>query len=187
MDSKPQPDMVTIVIQHDIRAGAHAEYEQWLKHIVPLAAAAPGHRGVNVIKPPEGGDRYTVTLRFDTVEYAQQWLGSQTRRELIEQVQPMLSQDEQVDTVTGLEFWFTPPPGPMPKRAKPYKQFLLTLSVIYPLTLILPWILAPLFDAAPVLHYQLLSRLIVAAIIVGLMTYVIMPRYSKLAQKWLYS
>jgi antibiotic biosynthesis monooxygenase (ABM) superfamily enzyme len=187
MDNTPQPDMVTIVIQHDIRAGAHGQYEQWLRHIVPLAAAAPGHRGVNVIKPAEGGDRYTVTLRFDTVDYAQQWLNSPIRRELIAQVQPMLSQDEKIDTVTGLEFWFTPASGQPQKRAKPYKQFLLTLSVIYPLTLILPWILAPVFDAAPVLHHQLISRLIVAAIIVGLMTYVIMPRYSKLAQKWLYS
>ncbi len=186
MNDMPQPDMVTIVIQHDIRTGAHARYEEWLKHIVPRGACAPGHRGVNVIRPSDGGNRYTITLRFDSLEYAEQWLASAARRELIDEVRPMLEQEEKIDTVTGMEFWFTPQ-GQAQKRARPYKQFLLTLSVIYPLTLLLPWILTPLFDAAPVLQHHLLSRLIVAAIIVGLMTYVIMPRYSKLAQKWLYS
>jgi antibiotic biosynthesis monooxygenase (ABM) superfamily enzyme len=184
MKNDPKPDMVTIVIQHEIQSGAQSQYEQWLKRIVPIAARAPGHRGVNVIAPPDGSGRYTVTIRFDTLEYAQGWLGSSARHELIEQVTPLLKQAEKIDTVTGLEFWFTPPAGQ--KRAKPYKQFLLTLSVIYPLTLILPWIIGPLFDLVPLLRQPLIYRLIMAVIIVGLMTYVVMPRYTRLVQKWLF-
>lgn len=187
MNNDPKPDMVTIVIQHDIRVGAQAEYEQWLKRILPIAAEAPGHRGVTVIKPPTGTNRYTVTIRFETLEHAEQWLASPLRRDLIEQASPLMDQKEKIDTITGLEFWFTPPAGQPQKRAKPWKQFLLTLSVIYPLTLILPWLLTPLFDAVPVLHEQLISKLIAAAIIVGLMTYFIMPRYTRLAQKWLFN
>src|SRR5450830_1669917 len=186
MENKSKPETVTIVIQHDIRAGAQVEYEQWLKRIIPIAAHTPGHHGVNVIKPSDGSNRYTVTIHFDTLAYAENWLESETRRELIEQVTPMLEQQEKIDTVTGLEFWFTPPGAQPQKRAKPYKQFLLTLSVIYPLTLTLPWIIAPLFDAIPVLHHQVISRFIIAFIVVGLMTYVIMPRYTRLAQKWLF-
>ncbi|MFL9879962.1 antibiotic biosynthesis monooxygenase [Herbaspirillum rhizosphaerae] len=187
MNSDQKPDMVTIVIQHDIRTGSQSDYEQWLKRILPIAAEAPGHRGVNVIKPPAGTNRYTVTIRFETLEYAEQWLASPARRDLIREAAPLMEQQEKVDTITGLEFWFTPPAGQPQKRAKPWKQFLLTLSVIYPLTLVLPWLLGPVFGAVPVLQHQLISKLIAAAIIVGLMTYVIMPRYTRLAQKWLFN
>jgi hypothetical protein len=36
--------------------------------------------------------------------------------------------------------------------AKHHKQFLTTLSVIFPLTMLVPWLLTPLFRAAPVLR-----------------------------------
>src|SRR4051812_32033837 len=45
---------------------------------------------------------------------------------------PFLQTDEDVDIKTGFEFWLTPPRASKP--AKPYKQFLITLSAILPLT-----------------------------------------------------
>jgi antibiotic biosynthesis monooxygenase (ABM) superfamily enzyme len=180
----PRPDMVTAVIQHEVKPGAGPQYEQWLKRIIPFAARFPGHRGVNVMRPPAGANSYTVTIRFDTLEHAEDWFGSDVRRQLVEEVEPLLERAEEVDTVTGLEFWFMPPAGQ--KHPKPYKQFLLALSVIYPLTLIVPWALRPLLERVPVLQYRLIDHLIVAAIIVGLMTYVVMPRYTRLVAKWLY-
>jgi hypothetical protein len=66
-------------------------------------------------------------------------------------VQHLLQDDgDQAEIKTGLEFWFRPP-GSDQKRAKPYKQFLITLSVIFPLTMLIPWLLTPLFHAAPIL------------------------------------
>lgn len=184
MNDSPIPDMVTIVIRHQVRSGAQAAYEQWLKRIIPAAARFPGHRGVNVITPPDDSGGYTVTLRFDTLEQAQHWLASSVRRELTQELVALLERSEEIDTVTGMEFWFTPPSAP--KRAKPYKQFLLTLSVIYPLTLVLPWMLGPLVERVPALQHQVPGKLLVAAIIVGLMTYVVMPRYTRLVHKWLF-
>jgi len=63
-----------------LRAGAEAQYEAWLKSITSAAQRFPGHRGVNIIRPPEGSGRYTIVLRFDTLEHLQAWLGSETRR-----------------------------------------------------------------------------------------------------------
>jgi antibiotic biosynthesis monooxygenase (ABM) superfamily enzyme len=184
MNDSPIPDMVTIVIRHQVRSGAQADYEQWLKRIIPAAERFPGHRGVNVITPSEGAGGYTVTLRFDTLEQAQHWLASSTRSELTRELASLLERSEEIDTVTGMEFWFTPPSAT--RRAKPYKQFLLTLSVIYPLTLVLPWMLAPLVDRVPALQHTVTDKLLVAALIVGLMTYVVMPRYTRLVHKWLF-
>src|SRR5262249_46169258 len=123
------PEMVTVVIQHEVRAGAEAGYEQWLSRIIPIAGRFPGHRGVQVVRPLPGSHSYTVTLRFDTLEHAQDWLKSEARQQLVAEVSSLLAHAEELDTVTGLEFWFAPP-GPAQKRARLWKQFLITLSVI---------------------------------------------------------
>jgi antibiotic biosynthesis monooxygenase (ABM) superfamily enzyme len=89
-----------------------------------------------------------------------------------------------VEIKTGLEFWFTPPSRQ--QVARPYKQFLVTLSVIYPLTLLVPFLLRPAFDAIAPLDSLYLRQLLVDAAIVALITYVIMPRYVRLIARWLY-
>jgi uncharacterized protein len=181
----PQPDVVTAVIEHDIRAGAEAAYEEWLQHITICAQQFVGHVGVNILRPPAGSRRYTIVVRFDTLEHLQKWLGSEIRRRLIGQVGPLLERGDQVDIKTGLEFWFTPP-TPVQRRPPAYKQFLLTLSAIFPLTLLVPWMLRPLFQVAPVFGLPVVSNFVISAVIVGLITYVIMPHYTRLVAGWLY-
>ncbi|MDY0746392.1 antibiotic biosynthesis monooxygenase [Paucibacter sp. R3-3] len=178
-----RPDMVTSVILHQVAAGMRPRYEQWLARIIPVAATFRGHRGVDVIRPPEGSQTYTVAIRFDDLACAQTWFQSRTRQLLIDEVEPLLAQAEQVNTVTGLEFWFDHPKGMGPPR--PYKQFLLTLSVIYPLTLLVPLAVRRLIGGLPLLQPAWIERLIVAVIIVSLMTYVIMPRYTRWLAAWL--
>ena len=185
-DDPARPDMVSTVIEHAVRSGSQPAYEQWLKRIIPVAARFPGHRGVVVIRPDSSSNTYTIAIRFDRLECAETWFRSDERRQLVAEVEPLLDRSEKVETVTGLEFWFSPPPSALPRRAKPYKQFLLTLSVIYPLTLIVPWAMHPLFDRLPLPWPGLVDHLIVVAIVVALMTYVVMPRYTRMMAKWLY-
>lgn len=172
------------VIQHQVKPEGVAPYEQWLTRIMPVAARFPGHRGVNVIPPAAGNATYTITIRFDSLAHAEDWFRSQARRQLMEEAAPFLAGDEKVDTVTGLEFWFRPPPGQKP--AKRYKQFLLTLSVIYPLTLVVPPLVRRLLDPLPLLHNPYVEHLVASAVVVGLLAYVVMPRYTRLMAKWLY-
>ncbi|WP_058375908.1 antibiotic biosynthesis monooxygenase [Pandoraea norimbergensis] len=180
----PRPDSVTAVIEHHVRAESVAAYEQWLKRIVPIAERFPGHRGVHVLRPVPGSTVYTVTLRFDSLPHAEDWFQSDARQTLLSEVTPFLARDEQRQTVTGLEFWFHPAPGQKP--AKRYKQFLLTLSVIFPLTMIVPLPVRWLALQLPWLDNFVVTKLLAAAIIVGLMTYVIMPRVTRAAARWLY-
>ena len=180
-----RPQVVTAVIHHQVKAGAEVPYEAWLREINLAAQRFPGHLGVDILRPPQGAGLYTVVLRFDALEHLQGWLASETRQRLIAQVEPLLVQSARVDIQTGLEFWFTPP-TPGQEHPPPYKQFLLTLSVIFPLTLLVPWALQPLFTVVPIIGLSVVSHFASAAVIVGLMTYVIMPRYTRLAADWLY-
>ncbi|WP_461103240.1 antibiotic biosynthesis monooxygenase [Spirosoma koreense] len=181
---KADSAVTTIIVQRPLKQQVQA-YENWLQEIVPLAQAAVGHRGVNVIRPHGQSDEYTIVLHFDSEANLRNWLNSDTRKRMIETVRPLLNENEKIDIKTGLEFWFTPPHSP--KTAPPYKQFLVTLSAIFPLSYFIPQLLDPVVQSLPVLAVPLLKSLLTSSIIVALMTFVIMPRYVRLVAKWLYA
>jgi antibiotic biosynthesis monooxygenase (ABM) superfamily enzyme len=58
--------------------------------------------------------------------------------------------------------------------------------VIFPLTVLVPSALRPLFQVAPVLGLPAVGNLVISGIIVCSVTYVIMPHYTRLLAGWLY-
>lgn len=178
-------DVVTLVIQHHVKPKLAPDYESWLKEIAQQAQRFPGHMGVNIVRPNGPSSTYTMVLRFDSHAHLLAWIGSETRQKLLEQASPFLMADEELEITTGLEYWLTPP-ADKPLRARPYKQFLVTLSAIYPLTQLIPWLLSPLLQSEPLQRSPAAGGLIVVTVIVFLMVYVIMPRYSRLVAKWLF-
>jgi hypothetical protein len=126
---------------------------------------------------------YTSLLRFDTRDNLNAWLASDARQALLTRVSALLTKSDVHEIRTGMDFWFTPEGTTPPK---PWKQFLLVLSAIYPLTLIIPALLTPLFRVAPPLTHPLIRGLLIAAAIVFLMTFVVMPRYTRLVKRWLH-
>jgi antibiotic biosynthesis monooxygenase (ABM) superfamily enzyme len=181
----PGQSTVVCVIRHTVMPGKDQEYEAWLREILPIAGGAEGHRWVNVTRPHAGSRTYTIVLHFDALEHLQQWLASEVWKRLVLEVQHLLQDGDQLEIKTGLEFWFAPP-GSKQTRAKPYKQFLITLSVIFPLTMLVPWLLTPLFHAAPILNTPGILHFLVATVVVALMTYVVMPHYTRLIAAWLF-
>ncbi|GAB3782940.1 antibiotic biosynthesis monooxygenase [Spirosoma horti] len=175
---------VTTIIIHRPYKSQMVAYENWLKEMVPLAQNADGHRGVNVIRPHGQSEQYTIVLHFASETSLRHWLESDTRRQMIEKVRPMLNEEETIDIKTGLEFWFTPPATK--KNAPPYKQFLLTWSAIFPLSLLVPRLLSFVPFPSPFLSGFLVKPFLSSLLIVGLMTFVIMPRYARLMANWLY-
>ena len=181
------PSEVVSVIRHHVRPGSEAAYEAWTHDAVGIAQGFPGHQGVAVIPPPEGSRLYTVVLHFDTLEHLRGWLESETRQTLLQRIEPHLTKPGEVEIRPGLEVWLSPPHDVgHERRARPYKQFLVVLSVIYPLSMLVPLALRPLFDAMPPLDRLPVRSLASNLIIIGLMTYVIMPRYTRAVRDWLF-
>ena len=179
------PSAVTSVIRHTVRAGSESRYEAWFRKVTAIAQTFPGHRGVDFIRPPKGSRIYTTVLHFDAIEHLEGWLSSDARKRLFAEIEPYLEGGDEVKNTTGLEFWFTPPDSEQ-NQVKRYKQFLVMWSVIFPLTIFVPWVLHPVFQTIPFLGLPVISNLIVAGMIVGLVTYVIMPPYTRLVATWLH-
>lgn len=176
----------TTIITHRVKAGSQADYEAWLKRIIPVGGSYPGHWGVQVIRPLEGTrSTYTILVRFDTEAHAREWLRSEDRARLLADVRPLLEADDSFTVKSGLDFWFTPEEvhAKVPTR---WKQFLLTWSAIFPLVALIPLGLHPLLDALDVSPNRYLRTLALTGCVVFMMVYVVMPRYTRLVHRWLF-
>jgi antibiotic biosynthesis monooxygenase (ABM) superfamily enzyme len=180
-------DGAAVVITHRVRGDAHAQYERWLDEIGPLCRASAGHLDWHIVRPIPGvTETYTVIIRFDTSDNLKRWMQSTERARLIEKVQPLFVGADDFHVSSGLDFWFTPA-GAKAKLPVRWKQYLVTWSAIYPLALGVPFLVLPLLRAAGVPESPPLATLAVTAVVVFLMVYVVMPRYTRLVQRWLFS
>jgi hypothetical protein len=176
----------TVVITHRVRDDKHADYERWLNEIAPLCKASPGHLDWHIVRPISGlTETYTVIIRFDTTAHLRGWMESPTRARLIEKAQPLFVTGDDFFISSGLDFWFAPT-GAKAKVPVRWKQYLVTWSAIYPLVLGVPLVVAPVLGLLGVPDNRLLSTLVVTGTVVFLMVYVVMPRYTKLLQRWLF-
>jgi uncharacterized protein len=177
-------EQVFFVIRHKPKKGRCKEYENWLTKIVPKAASFPGHLGAQIIRPPSGHNEYQIIVRFSTIDDLQFWQQSQERARLINEISPILESEEALDIKTGIDYWFTPPEvGKHPRR---WKQWLVTTSVIWPLTVYVPPAMEPLFLKFPELGTFGIRQGVLAVVIVGLVVYPIMPIYVRLIAKWFF-
>lgn len=185
--SETTQEGATVVITHRVREGKQADYDNWLNEISPLCRTYPGHLDCQIVRPIAGlTETYTVIIRFDTCPNLRKWLESSDRQRLIERVRPHLALDDAYTIHSGLDFWFMPAGtgGNVPVR---WKQSLVTWSAIYPLVLGIPLLVGPLLRPLGWHENRYLTTLFGTAIVVLLMTYLVMPRYTKLVRHWLFN
>lgn len=180
----PTHDIVTLVVRHRVRPAYLSEYEAWLKTSVRAAMSQEGHLGVNVIRPGEADNTFTTIVRFIDSVRLQSWINSHLRDQLIREVAPMLEEEDRPEIESQAEFWFTPNHTDA-KQPPKWKQALLSYVVIAPLSMVIPQLWGPVFQTHPSLGGIVPSNLIITACIVGLVTYLIMPKVTRWLANWL--
>ncbi|MBD2742840.1 antibiotic biosynthesis monooxygenase [Coleofasciculus sp. FACHB-1120] len=181
--TEEETQQVTAIISHMVRPGREAGYEEWLHGIATAAHKFKGHLGVNVIRPcDQAHPEYVAIVRFDQYSNLKTWIESDIRREWLERLQPLIEKPETIQTLTGLETWFTLPNKPMQARPPRYKMALVTWLGVFLTLSILNRLLVPLLSEFPILLNQLIST----GLTVVLLTYLVMPRLTQLFRKWLY-
>lgn len=184
--NEPTSEGATVVITHRVRSGRKPEYERWVGEIAPVCEAAPGYLDWQIIRPIPGiTHTYTVIIRFDTDANLRQWMHSDTRRQLIDRVRPLLVTGDDFLIRSGLDFWFVPSEARarVPVR---WKQFLVTWSAIFPLVVLVPWLTGPLLSWLGLTAVPLLPTLLTTGVVVFVMVYLLMPRYTRWISRWLF-
>jgi antibiotic biosynthesis monooxygenase (ABM) superfamily enzyme len=111
---------------------------------------------------------------------------SPVRARLIEKARPLLVTGDDFFISSGLDFWFTPG-GAKAQVPVRWKQYLVTWSAICPLVFGVPLVVAPVLRQLGVPNNHFLTTLVNTGIVVFLMVYLVMPRYTKLVQRWLFT
>lgn len=175
----------SVVISHHILDGKQQEYEKWLHEIVPLTKHSKGFIDWQIIKPiPDLTYVYTIIIRFDTIENLRNWMESDHRKKLIEKANPLFRKNDNYKIKSGLDFLFeNENETKVPVR---WKQFLVTWSAIYPLSLLVPLLLLPCLRLLKITANHYSDGLFISGCIVFMMVFVVMPNYTKLIRKWLF-
>ena len=176
----------TVVISHRVCPDQHDGYDVWLNEISPICRASKGFLDLQIVRPISGlTSTYTVVIRFETRDHLEGWMNSLERKRLIEKARPLLVKDDDFYISSGLDFWFIPE-GAEAKVPIRWKQALVTWSAIYPLVLGMPLLVLPLLRQVGLPANRYVDTLIVTGTLVALMVYVVMPRYTRLIQRWLF-
>lgn len=174
---------VTTTVTRRVKPGHEPFYEQFLNGIITAASQFPGHLGVEVFRPESASaGEYRTVYRFDTAEHLRAWRDSDERAAWIERAEPHVIGPMRTQLLTGLETWFTLPRRPGTPPPPRYKMALLTWVTIFPLITLVVLVVGPLLEGL-----ALVPRLAVStAVTVPIMTWLVMPRVTRLLRNWLY-
>ncbi|WP_207956738.1 antibiotic biosynthesis monooxygenase [Rubrobacter tropicus] len=181
-DQKREDPPATGVASRRVEPGREEEFEAWISGILAAVKEFPGYLGSDVLRPSNSeDDEYSIIYRFDHASNLERWEASDERRRWLDKAEPLV-REQTVRRLTGLETWFTLPSKegqPAPPR---YKMAVVTWLAVFPTVLIIFTLFGPLLNLLP----TVLRTLLFTLTMVSLMTYVIMPRMTRLFSFWLY-
>ncbi|BAL91984.1 hypothetical protein AMIS_67640 [Actinoplanes missouriensis 431] len=186
MQSPPQL-AVTVAITRRADPARAAEMAAWVRAGASLAETFPGFLGTGWVRPEVGSSEWHMLYRFADAEALHDWEESAQRRWWLSSAEGFV-EHTRVERRTGIEGWFDPPrelavdePGPAPAAPPRWKQAVTIWLGFFPVSLLSAYLLAPHLGALNTVLKTLVSTLVLTPI----MTYLVLPRVTRLLQPWL--
>lgn len=175
---------VTILITRSPRQSDRQEFERALSDTINVALEFPGHLGVTVLKPQGESNDYQIVVRFASETDYQRWCRSPEAIYWLKMLNRFEYQPANIETMTGIETWFaTSSSASRPIIPPPrHKMAVVTWIAIFVLIIVINLLFGSWLATLP----MLIRSLILTVVLVGLMTYVVMPRMTRLFAGWLY-
>jgi uncharacterized protein len=183
MNQNTNDPPVTVCVLRRAKPGMEKEFERIIAGIITAASEFPGHLGTNIFRSPDSDlHEYRIIFKFDHLSNLQRWEDSDVRHHWLDLAAPLTDGEADVRVMTGLETWFTLPVKKAIVPPPRYKMAAISWLSIFPLINLINFLFASFLNLLP----YLIRSLIVSVILVFLMTYVVMPRMTKLFARWLY-
>jgi uncharacterized protein len=173
---------IHIAITLRVRKTHVAEFERALADFASRSLAEPGARGMQCLYPPpgSGSTEYGIMRSFASAADRDAFYRTAFFKDWLARIEPMVEGESTRRQLDGLEAWFRDPKGHMPPR---WKMALLTWIAVWLASMLMRTILAPVLGPN---FPQVLSAGLVAAGVVGILTWVAMPLLVKIARPWLH-
>lgn len=171
---------IHIAITRRVKEGKEQEFQDSLRRFLGESFIHGGVHGAGMITSlPGGNPREIGILRtFKDEEERDAFYASQFFQEWEKYASSVTEGEAHYQNLTGLEAFFRGSGSPPPR----WKMAIVTLMGVYPTSLFLTYAVTPLIHTLPIP----LKALIIAASMVGLLTWVIMPNVVKWMKPWLH-
>ncbi len=168
------------VFAYRIRPEKSSEFQAWRRRIVEEVRKWDGYLGTESFDSLEGSEpEFIVVVRFNTRAHLDAWLRSEARNRLMSEVKAFVQHVSLRRIGSGFEGWFDhSPSATSPAR---WRQGLIVLSALFPVIMVMRHLLDPLFRAFPLPT----AFLILLTINMAILTYGVMPWYSRAMDFWL--
>jgi antibiotic biosynthesis monooxygenase (ABM) superfamily enzyme len=178
----PGKKSVTVVVSRRVFPGHEKDYDDWVRRLVAASEESPGNQGVTMLVPEPGKTGlHHVVMKFADEKSMHIWETSYIRQKLSHEADEFSRRVRQ--EATGLETWFSIPECPELEAPPPWKMALVTFLAVFVLSVAILKLLQWIFKD---LNFYVES-LLVAVILVGLLTWAVMPFLSRrVFRKWLY-
>ena len=174
---------VTVLVTRRPKPGREKDFEDYVAGITQAAMRQPGHLGTNVFRPAKEKDRsYRILFKFDRRSNLERWENSPERADW-HAIADQVSEAREVQTVTGLEAWFDMPDCPVNLHPPKHKMAVVIWMGVYFLVTTLTLLVGPFIADWPFM----LRTFVITAMVVGLLTYFVMPFLTKLLKGWLFA
>ena len=170
----------TVLVNHVVAAEKREAFLTSLQDLLKNFHAAPGAKGCMVFQHQEGDFvRFTILQRFASPADHEAWVKTGDFARWQAAVEPLKPVLEHVRSYHGMEALFAA--GQSPDAPPRWKMALLLLIGVFPLSLAMSaWCGPALASISP-----LTGALITSPLMVGLMTYVVVPLLTKIFAGWL--
>ena len=179
---------VTVSITRHIAPDHTAEMMAWVEAGASLAKGFEGFLGVGWVRPSEASDEWHMLYRFSSPDALATWESSPQRAWWLAAAQGRIGASR-VERRTGIEGWFDAPSSvetleTAPSADKPpvWKQAVVIWLAFFPLSLLVTWLAGTFFPALPLVPRVLASTVVMTPI----MTYVVLPRMTRVLGWWLH-
>jgi len=170
---------IHVAITRRVRPGCEAEFQKALREFLQTSFAHGGVQGASMLVPPPGSDtrEYGILRTFANEAERDAFYESPLFKTWEERARTLTEGEPVYRQLHGLEAWFRSPHEPPPR----WKMAVVTLHGVYPVSLLIGFVLSPALSKLPLA----LNLFVVSAIIVGLLTWVVMPVVTRLLDDWL--
>lgn len=183
---KTSPQLaVTVAITRRVSPPRDAEMAAWVRAGVSLAETFPGFLGAGWVRPEPRSPEWHMLYRFADAGALRCWEESAQRQWWLSSAEGFV-EHTRMEKRTGIEGWFDPPlelqiDQPAPAAPARWKQAITIWLGFFPISLLSGWLLAPHLATLHLVLRTLISTLVLTPI----MTYLVLPRITRLLQPWL--
>lgn len=175
------PAPVTRIARRRAKPGCEADYEARIRAMFASMRQSDGFLGADLLPPEVLGGDYQVGVRFASEAALQAWDESPARRTHHAMIATVADGDPDYRRLSGLEAWFAPAVVPASLHPPRSRMAFVTWLGIFPTVSLYLWLVAPWLQPLPFL----LRTALLTGLIVVTMTWLVMPRLTRVMRSWL--